>query len=216
MKSVRWSHSHTIVVALPHPALPPTHFKTTFRLKMGAGTGADGLSFSYGDISSAPIGELGGGRGLRVCLRTYMDERVEVWHDEKLLHVSSNESIFAWPSGHSLRSSQFVDVTVQYTSDGLTVAHKGVTHVDRLVIDAWQPRLGWRFAIGARAGGLSDDHHIDDLVIEAGAAISPEASPLAITLNGLQFTPSEQPFVYGLESAEAAGASVDRVGIIDS
>ena len=43
-----------------------------------------------------------------------------------------------------------------------------------------------------------------------------EASPLALTLNGLQFTPASSPYVYEKETAGQAGAAVDRVGLVDS
>ena len=206
----------TIVLALPQPALPPAHFKATFKLRMGAGSGADGMSFSYGDVARAPIGELGGGRGLRVCFRTYIHERVEVWYAERLVHISSNESVLTWPSGHTLRASAFVDMHIEYGPDGLTIRHKGVTHAEHLRIDGWAPLNGWRFAIGARAGGRSDDHHIDDLVIEGGGAFAPEAIPLSLTLNGLQFSRSPVPFVYEHETAAEAGAAVDTVGLADA
>ena len=155
-------------------------------------------------------------RSLRVCWRTHTHHRVEVWYDERLLHVSSNESLLTWPSGHTLRSTLLVDVLVQYGPDGLTVAHKGVTHADHMAVPGWHPRRGWRFAIGARTGFLSDDHHIDDLVIEAGGAFASEAVPLSLTHNGLQFSTSPSPFVYGRETAEEAGAAVDTVGMADA
>ena len=72
--------------------------------------------------------------------------------------------------------------------DGLTVMRSGVTHAASLPIAKWDPQPGWRFAIGARSGGESDDHHIDDLLIEAGAAFVPTLAPVGLTLNGLQFT----------------------------
>ena len=195
----------TIVVQLPQPAVAPYHFKAQYKLKMGGGSGADGMSFSYGDLSSGPIGELGGGRGLRVCFRTHTHERVEIWYADTLRHVSSNKSVLTWPQGHSLRSNDFVDVLVQYSTDGLTVRHKGVTHAVGLIIEGWRPQHGWMFALGARAGQLSDDHHIDDLIIDGGAAIAPEAAPLSITHNGLQFTSAPVPFVYEVESQEESG-----------
>ena len=42
----------TIVVQLPQPAVAPYHFKAQYKLKMGGGSGADGMSFSYGDLAA--------------------------------------------------------------------------------------------------------------------------------------------------------------------
>ena len=71
------------MLSLPQPALPPHSFRASFQLRMGGGTGADGFSFSYGDLPTGPIGELGAGDGLRICWRTHSLERLEVRH----LHI---------------------------------------------------------------------------------------------------------------------------------
>ena len=84
-----WNAVGSIVLALPQPALPPVRFKATFRLRMGGGDGADGISFSYGDLAQGNIGELGSGNGLRVCFRTLSLQRVEIWYANSLLHTSS-------------------------------------------------------------------------------------------------------------------------------
>ena len=163
------------------------------------------MSFSYGDLASGMIGELGSGNGLRVCWRTHDLQRIEVWYGTSLLHTSSP------PPGHSLRTEGFADVLVQYGSAGLVVTHHGLVHVTGLGIDGWHPMEGWRFAIGARTGSKSDDHHIDDLVLEAGSASEREASPLSVSLNGLQFS-SSLPFVYNRETALEAGAGAESGG----
>jgi len=192
----------SIVVALAQPALAPRHFRTRFQLRMGrgGGGGGGGVSFSYGDLPSGNLGELGGGRGLRVCFRTYEAERhrVEVWHDGLLLHAS-------FPFGDSLRvSSDFVDVLIQYDDDGLTLDYAGRSLARGLRMPRWAPRTGWRFAIGARSGGRSDDHHVDEFVIEAGSAVTAEAVRVAVTLNGLQFTEEALQFEYLPETAHEA------------
>ena len=68
----------SLVLSLPQPALPPRSFRASFQLRMGGGTGADGFSFSYGDLPAGPIGELGAGDGLRICWRTHSLMRLEV------------------------------------------------------------------------------------------------------------------------------------------
>ena len=58
----------------------------------------------------------------------------------------------------------------------------------------------------------SDDHHVDDLLLEAGSAFRPEQVPLELTLNGLQFSEGGLAFEYpantvhhllGLDATEA-------------
>jgi hypothetical protein len=157
------------------------------------------MSFSYGDIPAGPVGELGAGRGLRVCFRTFTFDRVEVWYGSALLHVSPAAA------GSSLRSNQLVEVRIGYNPSGLTVVHAGVVHVDQLAIPQWAPVQGWRFALGARSGGESDDHHVDDLVIDAGSALLATDVPVALSLNGVQFTREDIRFRYERETSEEAG-----------
>jgi len=69
-----------LLLQLPQPALPPHSLRASLRLRMGRGTGAGGFSFSYGDLPAGAIGEPGAGDGLRVCFRTHMLSRVELWY----------------------------------------------------------------------------------------------------------------------------------------
>ena len=198
-----------LLLQLPQPALPPHSFRASFRLRMGRGTGADGFSFSYGDLPAGAIGELGAGDGLRVCFRTHMLSRVEVWYAGELLAARGSMQ-----TDGTLRGAEYVPVAISYDhlGSGLRVSHAGTTYVLRLRIAGWAPRRGWRFGLGARTGMQSDDHHIDDLLIEAGSAYRPEPVPLELTLNGLQFSSSGLSFEYptntvhhllGIEATEA-------------
>ena len=96
-------------------------------------------------------------------------------------------------------------IVIEYTSSGLSVRHTAAhIHISELKIDNWAPRHGWRFGLGARVGAESDDHHVDDLLLEAGSAVGPQALPLEVTLNGLQFSESDLMFTYLPEAEEAA------------
>ena len=191
----------SLIVALSQPALPPTYFRATFKLLIGRGNGADGFSFSYGDLPTGAIGELGSGRGLRVCWRTHLTNAVEVWYGTSLLHVSSP------PGGASLRGNAFVEAIIEYLPDGLSVSYAGHAYAVSLPIGEWAPQLGWRFGLGARIGTDTDDHHVDDLVVEGGSAAHPQPVPVEVTLNGLQF--SEQGLLYTYQQegqSQAVGA----------
>ena len=107
----------------------------------------------------------------------------------------------------SLRQATFVDVLIEYLPSGLSVSHAGHAHVSGLSIDGWAPQQGWRFGLGARIGTDTDDHHVDDLVIDGGSAVHPQAVPLEVTLNGLQFSDGGLLYTYGKEhQAQAEGS----------
>ena len=206
----------------------PLHFSATFSLRMGRGSGADGVSFSYGDLPPGTIGELGAGRGLRVCLRTHTHQRVEVRSDlprispasplhlpctsaasplhlRCVLKVWYADALLLAAPAHTatLRSSEHVAVAIEYGVGGLRVAHAGHSYASGLAIPGWNPRPGWRFAIGARSGGESDDHHVDDVTVVGGSAYVPTVVPLSVSLNGLQFSPALS-WEYGVETEEEA------------
>lgn len=112
----------------------------------------------------------------------------------------------SWGEG-TLRSDSFVGVEVAYELQaGLTVRHAGHTYVHRRPIHGWAPRRGWRFGLGARTGMGSDDHHVDELLIEAGSAYRAEPVGVELTLNGLQF--SEGGLLYEYQ-AEPVAAEVE-------
>ena len=134
------------------------------------------------------MGELGAGVGLRVSWRTHTHNRVEVWYGEALQHVSV--------ASDGLRDSEYVDVEVSYTDQGLFVSHAGVVRAQNLVIDGWAPQMGWRFAIGARTGTDSDDHHVADVLLEAGAVFHDTAVPVEVTFNGQDFSSSGLQYTY--------------------
>ena len=64
--------------------------------------------------------------------------------------------------------------------------HRARTH-PRLV-DSWQVWFRHSHACALTLGRGSDDHHVDDLLIEAGSAYRAEPVGVELTLNGLQFS----------------------------
>ena len=126
---------------------------------------------------------------------------LEVWYAGALL------AAVPAPSG-SLRSDDFVPVEVAYDAagGGLRGRHAGHAYVSALAVHGWAPRRGWRFGLGARTGMGSDDHHVDELLIEAGSAYRAEPVGVELTLNGLQF--SEGGLLYEYE-AEPVAAEVE-------
>ena len=90
---------------------------------------------------------------------------------------------------------------IEHSAAGLRVEHDGVAHASDLRLEGWAPARGWRFAFGARTGMDSDDHHVADVLLEAGAAFHPEEVPLDVTLNGQDFSDGGLRFEYGVTSS---------------
>ena len=86
--------------------------------------GADGFSFSYGDLPAGPIGELGAGDGLRICWRTHSLQRLELWYEGEQLESIAPPQVLSEATIRegtvvpgtlgegSLRSDSFVSVEV--------------------------------------------------------------------------------------------------------
>jgi hypothetical protein len=159
-------------------ALGPVDSMTaTFAMLIGGGTGADGLSFDFGDLpdglfgppgdSFGPWAEEGSGSGLILRFDTYPPGGAG--YGGRIEAVYSNVSV-AVSDVRTLRTDTFVPVTVSVDAVGLlTVTHDN--GIDPTVVFAdvpvpgWNPPVGWRFGFGARTGGLTDDHFIDDVTI---------------------------------------------------
>ena len=133
---------------------------------------------------------------------------LEVWYAGALL------AAVPAPSG-SLRSDDFVPVEVAYDAagGGLSVRHAGHAYVSALAVHGWAPRRGWRFALGARTGMDSDDHHVDDLLLEAGSAFRAEPVAVEVTLNGLQFSSEGLSFEY---PADPVARSIEETEALQS
>lgn len=142
---------------------PITGFQASFKMKIGGGTGADGISFNFaGDYSWWMFGEEGEGSGLTISFDTYDNGNGEA----PAIDIKYGwTTIFSQRGNLSLfRTGDFIPVIVNVDPDGsLDLTVNGQAVVKNLV-GAFQPTIG-QFAFGARTGSLDDYQFIDDLEI---------------------------------------------------
>jgi sugar lactone lactonase YvrE len=159
-------------------ALGPVDSMTAgFALLIGGGSGADGVSFNFGDLPDGRFGppgdfygpdaEEGSGSGLILRFDTYPPGGAG--NGGRIEAVYANHQV-AVSAVRTLRTNTFVAVTISVDTTGLlTVTHdNGIDPTSvfaNVQIPGWNPPVGWRFGFGARTGSLTDNHWIDDLFI---------------------------------------------------
>jgi len=150
---------------------PVAGFHVTFRVLVGGGNGADGFSFNFAPDLTAGIAEEGGGTGLTIAFDTYNNSTnapeapaVEV----KFGGISITNRLVSF-----LRTgSEFVDVTIHVDTDGTLDLTYG-TNVVFTNLLAYTSRISGQFGFGARTGGATDNHWIDNLIINTTLACGP-------------------------------------------
>jgi sugar lactone lactonase YvrE len=197
---------------------PVDAISATFTVLIGGGTGADGLSFDFGDLPDGRFGppgdaygpwaEEGSGSGLILRFDTYPPGGAG--NGGRIEAVYGNVSV-AVSDVRTLRTNTFVPVTVSVDADGLlTVTHDNGIDPTMVFTDApitgWNPLVGWRFGFGGRTGGLTDNHWVDDVgITTSGPTLnkcsSKKKACVAKTLGGL--------FTCHLK-AEKSGSALDQ------
>jgi hypothetical protein len=147
---------------------PVQSFTASWRQYIGNGGGADGMSFSFGNLADAAFGENGSGDGLIVRFDTFQQDGGDYAGGIEILYDSAT---IATTPARVLRTGSFRDLLVVVTDDGrLGVVQNNGTDGSPAVIETtipgWAPGAGWRFGFGGRTGGITDDHAIDDLFLE--------------------------------------------------
>jgi hypothetical protein len=139
-------------------------FTADFKLLIGAGSQADGFSFSFGpDVPDAGISEEGAGSGLSVCFDTYDNGGGEA----PAIDLKKGGAIIAsFKQGAIglMRKNAFVDVHLEVKNDGSLSLSVANTAIFQNLVGAFAPTAG-RFGLGARTGGSTDNHFVDDLSI---------------------------------------------------
>ena len=187
------------------------HFRATFHFRVHSGTGADGFSFSYGQLPAAAVGETGGGDGLRVSFLTaapcaQVDDIFEPMpggHRLRYFTTVHRCAVLTVRHAHTLlwnvsldasfRSDGYQNATISFSHDGLYVQAGGRDYVPRGAIrhiPGYAPTSAWSFGFGARSGEQTDVHEIRDLSIALGTAVAATPVPLAVSLNAQQYAPS--------------------------
>lgn len=137
-------------------------FTAQFKLLIGGGNGAEGLSFNFAsDLPDSPFGQEGAGTGLTVVFDTYDNGGNEApavdvkYGGAVVLHKRVSYGL--------LHANQFVNVVIQAKADGTLFVGYG-SEVLYTNAFAFVPSKG-RFGFGAATGGSHDNHWIDDLQI---------------------------------------------------
>ena len=147
-------------------------FIARFKLQIGPGSGnaADGLAFCFGsDIDpAANFGEEGVGSGIIVSFDVYDNGGGEA----PAIDVKYNGVTLATTklAKTDMLTGAFEDVEISLARSGmLNVSHKGEKVHENVFIGDFTPTPGL-FAIGARTGGESAAHWLDDLSISTTRA----------------------------------------------
>ena len=172
---------------IPDPAQggPVSELHAHWKSRVGGATsggmqfdrfGADGYSFNWSvDGSTAGVGEEGTGSGLTVTVDTWDNQLgggpfdaapgIEIkWRGGRVAFdtIDADQGL----AKDFLRKDQFVDADVTVTPGGVaTFTYDGRSISAHL--DGWTYIAGGSFVFGARTGGATDNHWIDDVSIIA-------------------------------------------------
>ncbi|MFP4502085.1 MAG: Ig-like domain-containing protein [Candidatus Hydrogenedentota bacterium] len=160
----------------PDRALPSLRAKAD--VLVGGGTGADGISFSYGgNFTGGAFGEWGTGNGVIVKFYTWSGSppRVEVdYAGSQLLSMPVDQD--------AIRLNTFVPLEVNVEHDGqCIVKYNNVTYFDA-ALPGWNPMDDWQIGLGARTGGAHDNHHVNSLMVRG-------STPYPVSLTRLDPSP---------------------------
>ncbi|HNQ88888.1 MAG TPA: immunoglobulin domain-containing protein [Verrucomicrobiota bacterium] len=159
---------------------PIESFIVQFKLQMGPGTSppADGAAFCFGpDINAGSnFAEEGAGSGIIVTFDTYVNADMGETSPHIEVKYGGASVALAPFTIPQMVTSQYEDVRIELKRNGtLSVTYKGSPVFTDVVLPGFFPTQG-QFAIGARAGGLSAQHSVDDLSVTTvlqGAEIAP-------------------------------------------
>jgi hypothetical protein len=161
-----------------------TKFTATFKLYIGNGSGnpADGFSFNIAsDLGpTSNTGEEGTGSGLTIALDTYDNGGGEAPAID--VKWAGNEVATTKVAKAILVNNRWVDVTVQVDAQGgLTFLHDNIKYYDKLDV-GWSPITAPQITLGARTGGETARHLVDDFAVLYNAdVVLPEPPTITIT-----------------------------------
>jgi len=166
-------------IAIPdfNGGTPVTGFAASFRILIGlnAGTPADGLSFSFSpniDTATAWGQDGPGGDGLVLSFDTYDNGAAEA----PAIDLTWNGSTLAsrkLPISEVQTGDKFETVLMRVETDGtVDVIYKEKVLFYNIQIPVYRPLAGGYFSFGARTGGASEAHWVDDIRIATTTTVS--------------------------------------------
>ena len=162
--------------------------------------GGLGLSVSFGLLPDTAFGELGAGSGLRVCVLT--------GNSSMSVHVAGRNLGSTYIGSIFERSDRFAHLQIEYANGTLSIAVDS-TSVFLISSVSLVGNAAWRFGFGARTGLNHDAHVVDNITLEAGSFVRPEAVNVEVTLNHEAFSSGSVPFTY-LPPPSVSRLSIDR------
>src|SRR5262249_40597221 len=139
-------------------------FNATFKVELGPVGGADGLSLNWGTNITGIAGEEGEGTGLTIAFDTFDNGGGEApaidikWQGHTIAHS-------AVPFNYSAAYAAFVSVQITLTNGLVTVSWNGTNVHSNVGLVGFGSFSGAKFSLGARTGGVSERHYIDDVSI---------------------------------------------------
>jgi hypothetical protein len=203
-------------------------FDAAFQLYIGGGTGADGISFAFGDYADAAWGEEGPGtmKGLTVVFDEYNSggtpaeaPAIDVkWDNVTVFHrllgaIAAGTPASPIGTATTIRTQTtaggapvWVPVKIHVDTDGtLDLVYNSVVIVTnfpiyRAMTDAPLYGPAYRFGFGARTGGSADNHWIDDLQITTYPVDANSGQPYITSIS---------PVPVGANAGAAGGVAVE-------
>jgi hypothetical protein len=170
---------------------PVVSFTASCKVLIGSvGNGADGMSFNFApDLPAGPISEEGAGTGYSVGFDTFLNAAPDTAPaiDVKVGPAYGDHSAYTGNALTSaivanLRPNVFVDAVIQLNPNStLTVVYDGLYVISNLDLSTtgYSPVGGSLFGIGARTGGTTDNHWVDNLNIVTRTSPAPFVNSFA-------------------------------------
>ncbi len=172
---------------------PIGSFSATFKMRIGGGTGADGLSFNFAPtLPKNAFGEEGAGSGLTISFDTADNGNGE----GPAIDVKFGGALIASKRITPRTGAEYANVAIKVDPDGSLDLVFGNTVVFTNIF-AYSPVSGL-FGIGARTGGFNDNHFIDDLAIRTTPAAGPFVKSISPRGNNV---PPDAPILFELQDS---------------
>ncbi len=167
------------------PGMNLTAFNANFDYRIYDGSGADGISLSFGPdiLNDAGSGETGQGSGIIVMLDTYDNAGASTNSQIRISYGGIN----VWSNSlgaFNLRNTNYRNVNLYVDHNGgLSLTIDGTVIVNGLTLTGYAnaDKTNWKFKFSGRTGGLNDRQTIDNLKIKFGDSPSLSVSPIANT-----------------------------------
>ncbi|MEI6880619.1 MAG: hypothetical protein WCK82_04770, partial [Bacteroidota bacterium] len=143
----------------------PNAFSANFDMFIGGGSGADGMSFNYGNLNTAGTAGTQAEAGM-------VNSGLAIGFSEisNTIKIYYNKSAVQTYNVSGLQANSYKSVSLTITQDGkLTLVYGGTTICSNYQLPAaylTDNKSSWHYAMAARCGGLNNYHSIKNVVIK--------------------------------------------------